>query len=207
MIIPKGIPTNIGFHKFQCWSNDPIEQKSRCCSISFECDHMMTALPLPPGPPSTTRQTSQATSTTTTRPDIEGLSEKYWGEILERTLSSNSLHALQKAYGHPQSQQQHNSLISSISGNSKNTGEGRFGGGSSSENGGNTHITFSDNHNQHNHHTHHNHNHNQSQNHSRNLYLSNSEPRLCEHDLHDINCAKNKAFFTGFDNSDNLPDI
>ncbi|XP_075167556.1 uncharacterized protein LOC142239651 [Haematobia irritans] len=34
------------------------------------------------------------------RPDIEGLSEKYWGEILERTVSSNSLHAaMQKSYG------------------------------------------------------------------------------------------------------------
>ncbi|CAG9823838.1 unnamed protein product [Phaedon cochleariae] len=32
--------------------------------------------------------------------DLEGLSEKYWGEILERTLSSNSLHALQRAYSH-----------------------------------------------------------------------------------------------------------
>ncbi|GLV41769.1 uncharacterized protein CBL_12058 [Carabus blaptoides fortunei] len=31
--------------------------------------------------------------------DLEGLSEKYWGEILERTLSSSSLHALQRAYG------------------------------------------------------------------------------------------------------------
>ncbi|XP_060533010.1 trace amine-associated receptor 8c [Cylas formicarius] len=30
--------------------------------------------------------------------DLEGLSEKYWGEILERTLSSSSLHALQGAY-------------------------------------------------------------------------------------------------------------
>lgn len=30
--------------------------------------------------------------------DFEGLSEKYWGEILERTLSSTSLHALQRAY-------------------------------------------------------------------------------------------------------------
>nr|XP_023018726.1 uncharacterized protein LOC111507612 [Leptinotarsa decemlineata] len=33
--------------------------------------------------------------------DFEGLSEKYWGEILERTLSSTSLHALQRAYSHP----------------------------------------------------------------------------------------------------------
>ncbi|XP_017773962.1 PREDICTED: 5-hydroxytryptamine receptor 1-like [Nicrophorus vespilloides] len=30
--------------------------------------------------------------------DLERLSEKYWGEILERTLSSSSLHALQRAY-------------------------------------------------------------------------------------------------------------
>ncbi|KAJ3664505.1 hypothetical protein Zmor_000065 [Zophobas morio] len=32
--------------------------------------------------------------------DLEGLSEKYWGEILERTLSSSSLQALQRAYSH-----------------------------------------------------------------------------------------------------------
>ncbi|XP_045450043.1 trace amine-associated receptor 6 [Melitaea cinxia] len=29
--------------------------------------------------------------------EFEGLGEKYWGEILERTVSSNSLHAIQKA--------------------------------------------------------------------------------------------------------------
>lgn len=39
--------------------------------------------------------------------DFEGLSEKYWGEILERTLSSNSLHALQKAYNNTYDTQQH----------------------------------------------------------------------------------------------------
>ncbi|CAG9864093.1 unnamed protein product [Phyllotreta striolata] len=33
--------------------------------------------------------------------DFDGLSEKYWGEILERTLSSNSLHALPRSYAHP----------------------------------------------------------------------------------------------------------
>ncbi|KAH8384772.1 hypothetical protein KR093_007881 [Drosophila rubida] len=32
------------------------------------------------------------------RPDIEGLSEKYWGEILERTVSSGNLHAMQKGF-------------------------------------------------------------------------------------------------------------
>jgi hypothetical protein len=38
-----------------------------------------------------------------TRSDLEGLSEKYWGEILERTVSSNSLQRLQKVYGHSHS--------------------------------------------------------------------------------------------------------
>uniref|UniRef100_A0A1Y1LRN1 G-protein coupled receptors family 1 profile domain-containing protein n=2 Tax=Photinus pyralis TaxID=7054 RepID=A0A1Y1LRN1_PHOPY len=33
--------------------------------------------------------------------DFEGISEKHWGEILERTLSSTSLHALQRAYSQP----------------------------------------------------------------------------------------------------------
>lgn len=33
--------------------------------------------------------------------DFEGLSEKYWGEILERTLSSNSLQTLQRPCHHP----------------------------------------------------------------------------------------------------------
>ncbi|KAF7264289.1 hypothetical protein GWI33_000370 [Rhynchophorus ferrugineus] len=33
--------------------------------------------------------------------DLERLSEKYWGEILERTLSSSSLHALQRACSPP----------------------------------------------------------------------------------------------------------
>ncbi|XP_065170945.1 probable G-protein coupled receptor 21 isoform X2 [Atheta coriaria] len=32
--------------------------------------------------------------------DLEGLSEKYWGEILERTLSSSSLHNLQRNFHH-----------------------------------------------------------------------------------------------------------
>lgn len=42
--------------------------------------------------------------------DFEGLSEKYWGEILERTLSSSSLHALQKAYTHPNRMERCNGL-------------------------------------------------------------------------------------------------
>ncbi|KAH8390179.1 hypothetical protein KR200_008853 [Drosophila serrata] len=43
-------------------------------------------------------QASEAYSTT--RPDIEGLSEKYWGEILERTVSSGNLSAMQKNLPH-----------------------------------------------------------------------------------------------------------
>jgi hypothetical protein len=31
--------------------------------------------------------------------DADGINEKYWGEILERTVSSNSLQALQRIYG------------------------------------------------------------------------------------------------------------
>ena len=35
-------------------------------------------------------------SITTKKIDLEGLSEKYWGEILERTVSSSSLQAMLK---------------------------------------------------------------------------------------------------------------
>lgn len=121
--------------------NSSSGQKSRCCSVSSECDPI--SLPLPPGPPAS-------------RPpkhDIEGLSEKYWGEILERTVSSSSLHALQRSYG------QHGTHNNSMSGL------------------------------------------NQS------LHVSSSEPRLCEHDLHDINCAKNQMFTCSRHSIKGLPDI
>lgn len=69
------------FFQFCCRrsdSNPPLEKSSGCCnSLSSE----------PPAPPH--------------KPDLEGLSEKYWGEILERTVSSTSLHALQKVYHCP----------------------------------------------------------------------------------------------------------
>ncbi|XP_059607792.1 trace amine-associated receptor 1 [Phlebotomus argentipes] len=74
------------FTSWWCTSDDPMARKSRCCSVSSECDPI--SLPVPPAPPK-----SQPP-----RPDIEGMSEKYWGEILERTVSSTSLHALQRAY-------------------------------------------------------------------------------------------------------------
>lgn len=127
-----------------CSSDDSTsDQKSRCCSVSSECDPV--TLPLPPGPPSSRPP----------RSDIEGLSEKYWGEILERTVSSNSLHILQRTYG----QQTNNG--SSIGLNIRE----------------------------------------QSTN------LSNSEPRLCEHDYHDVNCAKNKVFTCSRHSIKGLPDI
>lgn len=131
--------------------------------MSIECDH---EIPMPPLP----KMIASTISGNNNHTDYDGLSEKYWGEILERTFSSNSLHALQ----HHQPTQHHQQQ-------------------------------------QHNHHTqvHHNgkfHHHpfnaafsdinlNRS---DTNLYYSTSEPRLCELDLHDINCAKNKAFFGEF---------
>lgn len=69
---------------------DVINQKSRCCSISSDFDPLSNNnMPMPPGPP---RSHPPRTS------DIERMSEKYWGEILERTLSSSSLHALQQSF-------------------------------------------------------------------------------------------------------------
>lgn len=137
--------------------------KSHCCSMSLECDH---EIPLPPLPKMNARPSTITGNTHgTTLTDFDGLSEKYWGEILERTFSSNSLHALQH-------------------------------------------------HHQHNHHTMHNNKHHFSNNTAlsdinlnrseTNLYYSNSEPRLCEHDLHDINCAKNKAFFGAFNKNEDI---
>jgi hypothetical protein len=124
----------------------------------MECDH---EIPLPPLPKMSASRPSTITGNTHLT-DYDGLSEKYWGEILERTFSSNSLHALQ----HHHNQHNHHHTMHNNHGGSKH----HFG----------NHTAFSDI------------NLNRSET---NLYYSNSEPRLCEHDLHDINCAKNKAFF------------
>lgn len=129
--------------------------------MTLECDH---EIPMPPLPkmiasrPSTITGNSQRTAFT----DYDGLSEKYWGEILERTFSSNSLHGLQH--------HQHNYHTMHI-----NNGKHHLA----------NNTAYSDI------------NLNKSDS---NLYYSNSEPRLCDHDLHlhDINCAKNKAFFGAF---------
>jgi hypothetical protein len=130
--------------------------------MSIECDHEIPLPPLPKMMPSTISGHHHNNNT-----DFDGLSEKYWGEILERTFSSNSIHALQ--HHQPLQQQrhhpQHNHHHTQVHHN------GKF------------HHPFSDI------------NLNRS---DTNLYYSNSEPRLCELDLHDINCAKNKAFFGEF---------
>lgn len=128
--------------------------------MSIECDH---EIPLPPLP-------KMVASTITGNTDFDGLSEKYWGEILERTFSSNSLHALQ----HQNHQHNHQTQVHKSNGKHHHFGNN---------------ATFSDI------------NLNRS---DTNLYYSNSEPRLCEHDLHDINCAKNKAFFGAFNRIEDI---
>ncbi|XP_070140161.1 5-hydroxytryptamine receptor 1D [Drosophila kikkawai] len=105
----------------------------------------------------------------TTRPDIEGLSEKYWGEILERTMSSGNLSAMQKNLPHlpythhlvhqlHQPQQHHQQQTTSFSKASD------------------LQLNLS-----------------QAATAAELGKFSNSEPKLCEHLFHDINCAKNKA--------------
>lgn len=57
---------------------------------------------MPPEPPLSRPPDGQKTCNfISIRPDIEGMSEKYWGEILERTVSSGSLHALQRSFHSP----------------------------------------------------------------------------------------------------------
>ena len=72
-----------------------MPSKTHCCSSSSS---NMTPPPPPPPPP-------QLPSTPAGRADF---SEKYWGEILERTVSSNSLQTLQRVYGHPCPHAHHN---------------------------------------------------------------------------------------------------
>ena len=157
----------------QCCGREPssTEHKSRCCSVSSECDPV--ALPMPPGP-----QSSRPP-----RHDFEAISEKYWGEILERTVSSSSLQALQRTYGqhhlHSNHHQSHKTSVIDLNnshGNCHNSKQqmhdGIVTGGTNLSN------------------------------------FSNSEPRLCEHYHHDINCAKNKSFLNDSRHSiKGLPDI
>lgn len=132
---------------------------------------------LPPLPPLSMRPSNTSLTANTQRTDIDGLSEKYWGEILERTLSSTSLHNLQRTYGHNHNHYQTNHFSTHNSHQINNHSNLL------------NNNTYSDI------------NLNKSEN---NLYYSNSEPQICEHDLHDINCAKNKAFFGAFNKIDDI---
>lgn len=58
--------------------------------MSSECD--INGLPMPPDPP------RLSSSLLKLQADYDTLSEKYWGEILERTVSSSSLQTLKRAY-------------------------------------------------------------------------------------------------------------
>lgn len=77
----------------QCCSNSSLSS-GRSCPGSGSVGPSSTgnSNTIPPLPPSACRAENH-----------EGFNEKYWGEILERTLSSNSLQALQKAYGNTSS--------------------------------------------------------------------------------------------------------
>uniref|UniRef100_A0A8D8ALR8 5-hydroxytryptamine receptor 1D n=1 Tax=Culex pipiens TaxID=7175 RepID=A0A8D8ALR8_CULPI len=181
-------------------SQTSLEEK---CSISLEYDHTMTTLPLPPGPPPATICRS---ANHTPRPDIECTSERYWGDILERTFSSCSINALPRSNSgssaaaayHQQQQHQtttlhrhhhrqnggghhrsNNSIHKLSSGGEHLCKEHRRPGTGSKE----SEFTVI-------------------------FPTTNSDPQMsCERELHDINCAKNRAFFVGFNHHQALPDI
>lgn len=129
-------------------------------------------------------QASPADGYATVRPDIEGLSEKYWGEILERTVSSGNLHAMQKSFPHfpyhqhsgvgvhvhqlhqPQ-QHQHQQQTTSFSKHSD------------------LHLNMSSA--------------AQDATAAELSKFSTSEPKLCEHLFHDVNCAKSKLISSNVD--------
>ncbi|XP_058463405.1 5-hydroxytryptamine receptor 1D isoform X1 [Malaya genurostris] len=182
----------------KCVSSQPSLEKK--CSISLEYDHHMTSLPLPPGPPPPTicRSTNH-----TTRPDIE-CSDKYWGDILEQTFSTGSMNAIHRSssasavpyhlhrHHHRAHQYHHHHQNGSSNHQSNNsihkfpqnlTGSDQFhydiAGGSAKD--GEFTVIFP---------------------------TTNSDPQMSgEHELHDINCAKNRAFFVGFNHHQTLPDI
>lgn len=145
-----------------------MDMKPYCCDMRYECDH---ELPLPPLPKTITNRPSTITGSsheTTTITDFDGLSEKYWGEILERSFSSNSLQA--SVQYHQQQQQRNNRMMMLHNSsrhhlNDKNT-------------------KFSDI--------------NLNRDETNLYYSNSEPHLVCEYDLqHDINCAKNKPFFIG----------
>ncbi|ALC41899.1 CG13579 [Drosophila busckii] len=108
------------------------------------------------------------------RPDIEGLSEKYWGEILERTVSSGNLHAMQKTFPHfPYHQHQHQHHVHQPQ-QHQTTSFSKHS---------DLHLNISSA--------------AQEAAAAELSKFSNSEPKLCEHLFHDANCAKSKLLDAG----------
>ncbi|XP_052860781.1 5-hydroxytryptamine receptor 1D [Anopheles cruzii] len=177
-------------------SRSSLEEK---CSISLEYDHQLTSLPLPPGPPPATICRS---ALHTPRPDIE-CPEKYWGDILERTFSTGSVNTLHQrmdnvaplhfsnrqpsncGLAHPQPQlhyrcEQHHQLMRNPSSTSIPEQDRSNGSGCYKDLDAELGGHF---------------------------LGAGSQTLVCERELHDINCAKNKAFFRGFNLHQGLPDI
>lgn len=182
-------------YNFQCCFREESssEHKLQCCSVSSECE----ANPLPLPPPPAIRSVSKAMPPPHT--DFDTLSEKYWGEILERTVSSSSLQALQRSYSehnanehtiaHSAAQQYHQLGCFKCSATDLSNGyhyerhQKQFmsGGGTLRPH---KNDKFNDKKSE------------TIQPNQTNLAnFSNSEPHLCDHYIHDINCAKNELYF------------
>lgn len=176
---------------FQCCFREQSssEHKLQCCSVSSECD----ANPVPLPPPPASRPISKAMPPHT---DFDTLSEKYWGEILERTVSSSSLQTLQRscsehnanenAIADSAAQQYHQFECFKCSVNDLSNGyhfqrHQPFMGGTLRPHANDKFIDKKSKALQ--------------PNHTNLANFSNSEPRLCDHYIHDINCAKNELYF------------
>lgn len=138
--------------------------------------------------------------------DFDTLSEKYWGEILERTVSSSSLQALQRSYS------EHNPNENAIADSAAQQYHHQLGCFKCSTNdlsngyhyqrhqqfmGGTLRPHKNDKFNDKKSETMH-------QNNTNLANFSNSEPHLCDHYIHDINCAKNELYFKN-EHSNNDP--
>lgn len=176
---------------FQCCFREESssEHKLQCCSVSSECD----ANPLPLPPPPAPRPISKVMPP---HIDFETLSEKYWGEILERTVSSSSLQALQRSYSEQNANentiadsaaQQYHQLgcfkcsTNDLSNDYHYQRQQQLTAGTLRPH---KNDKFIDKHSN-----------ALLQNNSNLAHFSNSEPHLCDHYSHDINCAKNELYF------------
>lgn len=165
-------------------SQTSLEEK---CSISLEYDQHLTALPLPPGPPPATICRS---ANHTPRPDIE-CTERYWSGIPERTYSTGSINALYRSTSssstayHQTTLHRHHHRHRHYHQNGSN--------GSNHHSSNSIHKTPMDD--------------EKDGDFSVIFPMTKSDPAMsCEHELHDINCAKNRAFFLGFNHHQALPD-